>query len=60
MATKVLMDDDVQKMVERLQERETKRGAPRLPDARALNWLAREGARAMGLAAPVAKKGGET
>lgn len=56
MATKVLMDEDVQQMVNSLQEREVKRGAPRLSDARALNWMAREGARAMELAAPVAKK----
>ena len=56
MATKVLMDEDVQQLVEWLKEREVKRGAPRLSDARALNWMAREGARAMGLATPVAKK----
>lgn len=59
MATKVLMDEDVQRLVEKLQEREMKRGAPKLSDARALNWMAREGARAMGFATPMAKKGGE-
>ena len=56
MAEMVRMDEDVQRAVKGLQERESERGAGKLSDARALNWLAREGARAMKLATPVAKK----
>lgn len=56
MATMVRMDDDVKQLVVWLQEKEAERGNPGLSDARALNWLAREGARAMDLTTPVAKK----
>ena len=56
MATMVRMDDDVKVLVTRLQKHEAERGNPGLSDARALNWLAREGARAMDLATPVTKK----
>jgi hypothetical protein len=49
MATKVQLDESTQKLVEQLQERERKEGRPTLSDARAANWLIREGARVQGL-----------
>lgn len=51
----VWIDEDVQQLVSWLREREEKRGNP-MPAARALNWMAREGAKAMGFVTPVAKK----
>ena len=58
MADMVRMDEDVKQYVERLKAREKERqgGGTALADARAVNWLAREGAKAMGLATPVGKK----
>lgn len=50
----VRLDEDVQQLVAWLVEREAKEGRPGMSDKRALNWLAREGARAMKLATPVA------
>lgn len=52
----VRLDGDVQQLVRRLQDREAERGNPGLSEVRAVNWLAREGAKAMGLATPVGKK----
>jgi len=54
--TQIRIDLDVLQLVRRLQAQEFERGNPGLSDVRAVNWLAREGARAMGLATPVAKK----
>ena len=50
MAEMVRMDEDVRDAVNALKASEKKRGAPVPNDTRALNWLAREGARAMKLA----------
>ena len=52
----VRLDEDVQQLVVWLVAREAAEGRPGMSGKRALNWLAREGAVALRLAKPVAKK----
>lgn len=56
MAEMVRLSSDVQAFVDVLKKKEAERGNADLSDARAANWLAREGARAMGLETPAGKK----